>query len=135
WLREPLAPALPDRPERSDGKTTIVILSQVPSDWEETRRQLEAVDSLCARHDAAAVVIFSSAVHQSALADQLPRLTPRIALGIDRFVARSEFRLSDATLIAYGFSGSPTMIVVGPDGTVTQVVQDLAALEEAFRRG
>jgi hypothetical protein len=53
---------------------------------------------------------------------------------MDRFVPRSEHEPGDATRIAYGHRGSPTIIVVEPGGTVTHVVHDLEALEEALRR-
>ena len=59
---------------------------------------------------------------------------PRVAVGLDRFVPRSEYSLSDATFIAYGYRGSPTILVVEPGGTVTHVVHDLESLEPALRR-
>jgi RNA polymerase sigma factor (sigma-70 family) len=134
WIREPLAPALLDRPERSDQKTTVVVLPPVPSDWDESRRQAEALEAVCERQDAAAVVIFSSAIHESAVLPHFSGLGPRVAVGMDRFVPRSEHEPGDATRIAYGHRGSLTIIVVEPGGTVTHVVHDLEALEEALRR-
>ena len=134
WVREPLAPALLDRPARSDGKTTVVVLALEPSDPEASRARAAALDALCERHDAAAVMVFSSAVDESVIRPLLDGMGPRVAAGIDRHVPRSEYGLSDATHIAYGYAGSPTIIVVEPGGTVTHVVHDLEGLEKALRR-
>jgi hypothetical protein len=134
WVREPLAPASVDGPVRSDGKTTVVVLSLAPSDWDASRAQLASLDALCERHDAAAVIIFSSAVDESVVRPRLEGIGPRVGAAIDRFVPRSEHRLSDATHIAYGYAGSPTIIIVEPGGTVTHVVHELERLDEALRR-
>jgi hypothetical protein len=133
-VREPLAPGLLDRPERSDGKTTVVVLSRAIFDLEGIRALLEALEALCERHDAAAAVIFSSAVHEGAVASRLEGIGPRVAAGIDRFVPGSEDAPSDATFIAYGHRGSLTIAVVEAGGTVTHVVHDLEALGKALRR-
>ena len=134
WVREPLATASLDGPARSDGKTTIVVLSLAPDDWEASRAQAAALDALCERHDAAAAIIFSSAVDESVIRPRLEGIGPRVAAGIDSYVPRSEYGLSDATHIAYGYAGSPTIIVVAPGGTVTHVVQGLEGLEKALGR-
>lgn len=130
WVRKPLAPA---RPDRQDGKASVLILSKLNSaHWEEIREQAKVLETICERHDAVATVIFSGTVHESVVELYLQDLGSRVGVAIDRFVPESDYQLSDATFIAYGFRRSLSVFVISSDGIVTHAMRDLEGLDAAL---
>ena len=120
------------RPDRQDGKASVLILSLNSAKWEESREQAKMLETICERHDAVATLIFSSTVHESVVELYLQGLGSRVGLAIDRFVPEGDYQLSDATFIAYGYRRSLSVFVISSDGMVTHAMRDLEGLDAAL---
>lgn len=127
WIRPP-APG--PNPQRIDGKKTIVLFSWSNEEWSTLGPELKDLERLAESYEAAAVVIFATTAHESTLKQAIETYDLSLAIGIDRFVSKSEYKLSNATMIRYGFGEMPMVFVIDAEGIVRRVQAGLAGLEE-----
>jgi len=135
WIREPEAPA---SPSRGDGKETVLVYTWLPQERSKVTRLfdgLEKLEKACQRADAFLILVLAHQTHASAARAELEKRGLTLAVGIDRFVPRSEYVGSNnATMIAYGRGKWPLVFVIDSDGTIRAVQSGLDSASSLLRR-
>ena len=109
WVRKVPPPA---RPDRGDGKATVVLITQFPSDWEAFEKVLVDLGPILERRDAVGLVVFDPSTHRSLFSSRVDGIHARIGFAIDQFSENSEVYPPGVTIQAYGFSfGLPVMVI------------------------
>ena len=131
WVQEP---APPGRPKRDDGKATILVFGW-SNDWSEVGPELKQLEQTCDRAGAVAVIILSHPAHESWVRPAIQKYDLKLGVGIDRFVPQSEYMLSNATMIAYGFSKKmPIVFIIDAEGIVRYFQSGFEGVGEALEK-
>ncbi len=132
WIFTPggQAPQIPPQ----DKRRTIVMFeynANEPSPAAVLER-IKQVEGIAAKADAVVIVVFSPTSHEAGVRFALKQHAPIAAIGIDRFIPKSPYTASGATVIAYGRAKMPTVFVIDGEGIVRHTQSGFEGLAEAL---
>ena len=78
------------------------------------------------------MVILSAPAHESTVRPAVEKYGLNLGIGIDRFVPKSEYTISNATMIQYGFGKMPMLFVIDSDGTIRHFQSGLDGIDKVL---
>ncbi len=131
WVQDPEAPA---RPDRGDGRRTVLLYEWSNEDWSKLGPKLQRFEEICERAGAVPVLLLSSPAHESAVRPAIEKYNLKLGVGIDRYVPLSEYSTPNATMIQYGWGEMPLVFIIDTEGIIRHVKSGLDGLEKSVLR-
>jgi hypothetical protein len=129
WLREPPPPA---RPDRGDGRETLLVLVPLRAKWEDLGPDLKAIEDLSRRTGAIPVAILASCEHASAARRAMAEHGLGLAIGIDAYRPARGHDTS-VTRLRYGHRLRARVFRIDAAGIVRAHARKIEEAESLFR--
>ncbi len=135
WIREPYDSSSPNQ---RGGKETVLVYNWLPRQHSKSSRffdDLERFVRACRDADAVPVLILAHQAHSSVVRPELERRSLTLAVGIDRFLPRSNsLHSNNATMVDYGRGKWPIVFVIDSSGIVRDVQSGLDRIGSLLNR-
>ena len=116
--------------EPAQGRKMFVVFDWNCDDPAAVKKTMKQLEGEAAKANADAVLIFGPQSHEAGVRAMLGDEKPKVSIGIDRFVVDSEYDISGATMIAWGFGRMPHAFVVDEKGVVRHEQRGVAKLAD-----